>query len=97
MAVDIAGRCEADADELGAAAHDFLMFSGYVCLAYWWARSVAALRTAAPTPAFADGKRATARFYFERLLPRAQAHAAAVAAGAPGLMRLDSDAFDAGR
>jgi alkylation response protein AidB-like acyl-CoA dehydrogenase len=97
LAVEAARRSEADPDELGAAAYDFLMFSGYTCLAYWWARSVAIADEASPTPAFAQGKHATARFYFERLLPRAQAHAAALAAGAPGLMHLDAAAFDAGR
>ena len=97
MAVDVARRAEADADELGAAAHDFLMFSGHVCLAYWWARSVAIADAASPTPAFAQAKHATAAFFFQRLLPRAQAHAAALAAPASGLMSLDAGAFDAGR
>ncbi|WP_462114346.1 acyl-CoA dehydrogenase C-terminal domain-containing protein, partial [Lysobacter xanthus] len=66
-------------------------------LAYWWARSVAAVREGAPSPAFADAKRATARFYFDRLLPRTFAHVAAIRSGATPLMALDATAFDAGR
>jgi hypothetical protein len=97
LSVEIAQRSAGDADELGAAAYDYLMFSGYVGLAYWWARSVEALQGAGTTPAFADAKRATARFYFDRILPRTLAHAAAIRSGAPSLMSLDAAAFDAGR
>ncbi len=96
LAVEVAQRSEGDADELGSAAYDFLMYSGYACLAYWWARSAVATDHA-PTPAFAEAKQATARFYFERILPRAWAHADALRAGAPALMHLDEGAFDLGR
>jgi hypothetical protein len=97
LSVEIAQRSGDNADELGAAAYDYLMFSGYVGLAYWWARSVDALGSASTSPAFADAKRATARFYFERILPRSLTHAAAMRSGATSLMSLDAAAFDAGR
>ncbi|GAB1596373.1 acyl-CoA dehydrogenase C-terminal domain-containing protein [Lysobacter claricitrinus] len=97
MSVAVAQRSGENADELGAAAYDYLMFSGYVVLAYWWARSVAALDGASVTPAFADGKRAAARFYFDRILPRTLTHSAAIRSGSGSLMDLDADAFDAGR
>lgn len=90
-------RAASDPAELGAAAYDYLMFSGYACLAYWWVRSVAAVRESAPSPAFADAKRETARFYFDRILPRTLAHAAAIRSGPASLMALDEGAFDAGR
>jgi hypothetical protein len=48
-------------DELGAASYDYLFYSGYVVLAYWWARSVAAADASAHGAAFAQGKRETAR------------------------------------
>ena len=57
------------------------MYSGYVALAYWWARSVAAAATSAQPEAFKAAKRETARFYFARLLPRTLAHKAAIEAG----------------
>ena len=97
LSVEVAQRSGENADELGAAAYDYLMFSGYVCLAYWWARSVDVLRAASAPPAFAEGKRAAARFYFDRILPRALTHAAAMRSGAGSLMALDTGAFDAGR
>ncbi len=81
LAMGIAGRAGGNAEEAGAAAHDFLMYSGYVALAYWWARSVAAAAASAQPEAFKIDKRETARFYFARLLPRTLAHKAAIEAG----------------
>ena len=88
-------RAVADADEIGAAAYDYLFYSGYVTLAYWWARSVAAADASAQSQAFKDAKRETARFYFARILPRTLAHAAAIGSGAASLMAMDADRFDA--
>ena len=42
---------------------------------------------------FKTAKRETARFYFQRILPRTQAHAAAILSGAGNLMALEADAF----
>ncbi len=79
-----------DADEIGAAAHDYLMFSGYVLLAHAWMRQVVA--ATAHAPRLATAKRETARFVYARLLPRAQQHAAAIGSGAAPLLRLtDAD------
>ena len=94
LTLRIGQRAAADPEEVGAAAHDYLMYSGYVCLAYWWARSVAAAETSTHTEAFKSAKRETARFYFRRILPRTLAHAAAMDAGASTLMTLEADAFD---
>jgi len=91
----IGERAAANPDEIGAAAYDYLMYSGYVALAYWWARSVAASDASSQSPAFKAAKRETARFYFSRLLPRTQAHAAAIESGAATLLALDAEAFDA--
>jgi hypothetical protein len=44
---------------------------------------------------FKAGKRETARFYFERILPRTRAHAAAIRSGAGSLMGLNAEDFDA--
>src|SRR5690606_10754243 len=85
----------ANPDELGAAAWDYLFYSGYVVLAYWWLRAVAAVRGSARPEAFKQAKRATARYYFDRILPRTLAHAQSIRAGAAPLMALDADLFDA--
>ena len=94
LTLEIGKRTMADPDELGAAAVDYLFFSGYVALAYWWARSVASAEKSAPGSDLAKAKRATARFYFRRLLPRTQSHAAAILAGAGSLLDLPEAAFD---
>ena len=95
LTMQVGQRAVGNADEIGAAAYDYLMFSGYVALAYWWARSVAASEACSQSDRFKAGKRETARFYFGRLLPRTLAHAAAVGSGAQTLTTLDADAFDA--
>src|SRR3546814_4744831 len=36
LTMAIGKRAMADADEVGAAAYDYLFYSGYMALAYWW-------------------------------------------------------------
>ena len=91
----VAERAAANPEEIGAAAYDYLMYSGYVALAYWWARSVVAAEASSHPEAFKAAKRETARFYFDRILPRTLAHAVGITAGAGSLMTLDAAQFDA--
>src|SRR5690606_5869836 len=91
----IARRAAADPEEVGAASFDYLMYSGYVALAYWWARSVAAAEASSHSRSFKDAKRDTARFYFARLLPRTLAHKGAIESGAAPLMAPGEDSFGA--
>jgi hypothetical protein len=95
LSLTIGQRAAANADEIGAASYDYLMYSGYVALAYWWARSVLAADASSQPEAFRAAKRDTARFFFARLLPRTLAHRAAIESGAASLMALPADAFDA--
>jgi alkylation response protein AidB-like acyl-CoA dehydrogenase len=95
LTMGVGQRAVADADEVGAAAYDYLFYSGYVTLAYWWARSVAAADASSQPDSFKDAKRETARFYFARILPRTLTHAAAIGSGAASLMSLDAARFDA--
>lgn len=90
----IAERAAADPEEIGAAAYDYLFFSGYVALAYWWARSVAVADASARPETFKAGKRETARFYFSRILPRTTTHAAAIASGPASLLGIPDEALD---
>jgi alkylation response protein AidB-like acyl-CoA dehydrogenase len=89
----IGARAAADPEEIGAAAFDYLFYSGYVALAYWWARSVAAVEASGQGEVFSTGKRETARFYFQRILPRTLTHAAAIDSGAASLMSMHPDHF----
>ncbi len=70
-----------DRDAVSSASVDFLMFSGYVMMAYFWAQQAAAASekladgNGAEVPEFYKAKIKVADFYFERLLPRTQGHA----------------------
>jgi hypothetical protein len=55
--------------------------------------SAAALKAGAGDAAFHRTKLATARFYFQRILPRAEAHLDALGAGARSLMEIPADQF----
>jgi alkylation response protein AidB-like acyl-CoA dehydrogenase len=90
---EVAKRAQANPDEIGAAAVDYLFYSGYVALAYFWARSVAAADASKQSADFKDAKRHTARFYFTRILPRIHAHGAAIRAGADTLMAMPESQF----
>ena len=87
----IGRQAASNPDEVGAAAHDYLFYSVYVSLAYFSLRLCAAADL--QDADFAAAKRAHTRFYFERILPRAAAHAAALRSGAGNLMDLSESAF----
>ncbi len=97
LTVGLAARAEADADEIGAASVSYLMFCGYVVLAYFWARAaaLAATRVAAGTDidGFYAAKVQTAEFYFDHVLPRTLGLQASVTAGARSMMALEAAAF----
>jgi alkylation response protein AidB-like acyl-CoA dehydrogenase len=84
-------------DEAGAASVDYLMYSGYVVLAYFWARAAmsanAMLDEGRGDARFLRAKLFTARFYFERLLPRTRSLAVTMTSGAENLMDLQADHF----
>ncbi|MDH4560812.1 acyl-CoA dehydrogenase C-terminal domain-containing protein [Pseudomonas sp. BN411] len=86
-----------DPDEVGAAALDYLMYSGYITLAWLWLRMAlvaeAKLQAGEGDSAYYQTKLATCDFYFKRLLPRTEAHRAAVEAGSDCLMQLPAENF----
>jgi hypothetical protein len=87
-------RAAANPDEIGAASVDYLFYSGYVALAYWWAKSVAVAEAGNYPADFKTAKRETARFFFARILPRTRMHKAGIEAGANSLLALDAALFD---
>ncbi len=83
-------------DEIGAAAVDYLMYSGYVTLAYFWASMAAKAHEkidAGSDDPFYNAKIQTAKFYFAKLLPRARAHAQRMEADLSVLMELEPNHF----
>lgn len=84
-------------EEVGAAAVDYLYFSGYVTLAYLWARMVSvsleALAAGTTEQAFYEAKIKTAQFYFAKILPRTRGHVGSIDAGLETVMAMDVDQF----
>ncbi len=84
-------------DEVGAAAVDYLMYSGYICLAYFWAvmaqKAHEKLAEGTDTSGFYTAKVQTAQFYFDRILPRTVAHKNAMLSGANNLLDIDTEHF----
>jgi alkylation response protein AidB-like acyl-CoA dehydrogenase len=92
-------RARKDRELVGSASFDYLMYSGYVMMAYFWALQAA---KAAELSANGQGKESadfyrakiqTAAFYFERLLPRADAHRAGALAPTSSVMQVDKEHF----
>jgi len=92
-------RAAKDRDLVSSASVDYLMYSGYVMMAYFWAQQ--ALRASellangqGKEPAeFYKAKIQTAEFYFERLLPRADAHRVGALAPTSAVMQMDNEHF----
>ncbi|HEY1075063.1 MAG TPA: acyl-CoA dehydrogenase C-terminal domain-containing protein [Fontimonas sp.] len=87
-----------DREVVSAASHHFLMYSGYVTMAYFWAlqAAVASQKLAQggeEKPEFYKAKIATAKFYFDHLLPRAKGHATSMIKPSKSLMRLKIESF----
>ena len=84
-------------DEVGAASVDYLMYSGYVTLAYFWLRMALVaeqkLAAGAGEAAFYQAKLQTAHFYFARILPRTLSHEVAMLSGADNLMAMKAGDF----
>ena len=93
----IAQKALKNPDEIGAASVDYLMYSGYLTLAYFWAKMARVaqqkLAEGSTEQAFYQAKITTARFYFQRILPRAVGHAACLNNGAESMMALAEDEF----
>ncbi|MGH8483493.1 MAG: acyl-CoA dehydrogenase C-terminal domain-containing protein, partial [Pseudomonas sp.] len=86
-----------DANLVGASAFDYLMQSGYILLGYYWLRAACladqALAAGSDELAFYQGKRETARFYLQRLLPCATLHRTLIESGSANLMTITDSAF----
>ena len=84
-----------DPEEVGAAAVDYLMYSGYVTLAYFWARAAEVALTAntKDDQDFYTGKLKTAQFYYARILPRTRTLKETIKSGAKNLLSMEECQF----
>jgi len=74
-------KAQADMEEVGAAAFDFLMYSGYVSLSYILLQMAVAAQSSSQSNAFKQAKIETLNFYNQRILPRTKMHKAALLSG----------------
>lgn len=91
----LALKAKKDRDIIGSASVDYLMYSGYVTMAYFWAQMAQAayekLATDVENRDFYRAKIKTAEFYFERILPRTKSLAATMMADPKTVMQLDEE------
>lgn len=85
-------------DNAGAASTDYMHLMGLVALGYMWGmmaeKSLEALASSGNnSPEFYQNKLTTARYYFERIMPEAQAHLARIESGSEAMMALEAEAF----
>ena len=93
----IALKARKNPDEVGAASVDYLMYSGYITMAYFWAlmaqKAHEKLAAGEGDADFYKAKIQTAEFYFERLLPRAKGYAETMMSGTKALMQMEDEHF----
>ena len=81
-------------NEIGAASVEYLHLFGYVAYAWLWARMAdVAQGSLSAEPEFYTAKLATARFYFERILPRTLSLERSIRAGSEPLFELQACSF----
>lgn len=92
-------RAPKDKEIVGSASYDYLMYSGFVMMGYYWALQAAKAQelldsgTGTESEEFYRAKIQTAEFYFDRLMPRANAHRSGALASAKSVMQLDKEHF----
>ena len=97
ITAEICKRATTNKEEIGAASVDYLMYSGYITTAFFWTlmtrTALDRLRISATEQSFYEAKLKTARFYFDRILPRTESHKKAMLSGPGNLMDLDQAHF----
>lgn len=99
LTIKMLARASRNRDAVGAASYDFLMYGGYLSLSYYWSKMAEAaskgLEDNPDNKDFYEAKLASARFWFERMLPRAKAHAGTMDQSTDGIMGLSLEQFSA--
>ena len=94
LSMELGMKAMANADEVGAAATDYLRVCGHLTFAYFWARmaKIALAKQDSGDP-FYTAKLHTARFYFAKLLPETAGLMRSARAGMAPLMEMDEALF----
>ena len=94
LTMEVGGKAILNADEVGAAAVDYLRVIGHLFYAYFFARSAQiALKRQNDADRFYAAKLHTARFYFQKMLPETAMLIRKVRAGSGTLMDMPEDLF----
>ena len=95
---NIMQRASTNPAELGAASVDYLMYSGYIVVGYFWLQMAVVaqqkLDDGSDDPEFYKAKLHTAKFYFDRLLTRTRSLVSAMESGADSLMNMEEEQFN---
>ncbi len=80
-------KAKTDKDDVSAAANDYLKTLGYVSVAYAWIKVLeVSFKNYDENKKFYDEKINTARFYFDKVLPRAEQHYKSAISGSSNIM-----------
>ena len=80
-------RIKLEKDDVSAAANDYLKTFGYVSIAYAWIKVLeVSFKDYSENKNFYDDKIDTARFYFDKVLPRVEQHYKSAISGSSNLM-----------
>ena len=80
-------RAKTEKDDVSAAANDYLKTLGYVSIAYAWIKVLeVSFKNYNENKNFYDEKIDTARFYFDKVLPRAEHHYKSAISGSSNIM-----------
>ncbi|MEH6345497.1 MAG: acyl-CoA dehydrogenase C-terminal domain-containing protein [Bermanella sp.] len=93
LTMSIGGAAMKNPNDLGAASVDYLMYSGYVTLGYFWVRMAQAAADKENQTPFTQAKLQTAQFYFDRILPRTLTLEKTIQAGSGSLMEMSAESF----
>ncbi|TDP63515.1 acyl-CoA dehydrogenase C-terminal domain-containing protein [Roseateles toxinivorans] len=94
LTTELGMKAFGNADEVGAAAVDYLRIAGHLVFAYFWARMAkVALEKQGSGDPFYKAKLATARFYFAKLLPETAGLIRSARAGLAPLMEMEEAHF----
>ena len=80
-------KSKTDKDDVSAAANDYLKTLGFVSIAYAWIKVLeVSFNDYNENKSFYDNKIDTARFYFDKVLPRAEQHYKSAISGSSNIM-----------
>ena len=83
-------RAKTNKDDVSAAANDYLKTLGYISIAFAWIKTLeVSFKDYEENKKFYDDKISTAKFYFDKVLPRAENHYKSAISGSSNIMNFN--------